>query len=285
MSKTGKDLKIKRVLAGDKHLGGFISNAAYNIRPEVAQEVVTGQHELALVKATYVPISLNLTIKLQRLENFIADYDGTNKFGFVSAQGALATYDLYYTDVIDALKFADCITNSCRVTIPQRGAITAEVEVFPKTQTNQAYGSDPTPITEDPMTKTNLETLTLTLGGTDVKDIKADFSSVVLGVTHSIQRVPLGTSLPPSEQIQRQTVYTARIVRALKTQSWTGSTYAGTPEDLIVQINDNQDTPRKTKFTFADMIVNSHVRPIRELNMIEETIECIGKSLVLEAGA
>jgi len=282
LSQTGYDWKIKRVtdVPADVHLGGKVANADPNVDVEITEEAVTGQYELGVLKPASVLPKISFNMKVQRLSNFVADKTGTNKFCFVSAEGALTAYTLYATDGLDAVKLDDCLTNSCEVSIPIRGSMTARIESWAKTRATQAYGSDPDAITDAVMDHTNVDTCTI--GETSVA---SDFQTITFGVNHNLDAITLGNTLPPSEVIQKHTKYMFKVERALKTQSWAGDTYSGTAQDVILQINDNQETPEKTEFTWSDMYIKSETKRINELDLILETIECWGKDLALAEGS
>lgn len=281
-AKTGIEWKAKRVASGplDKHLGGMITTPETSQNVELTQEPATGQYQLAVLQPAAVMPRLRLPIKVQRLEDYIADYSHANKFCFASAEAAIAVHDLFVTDGLDPMKWADSLVNSCEIVIPIRGSVSAMIEVFAKTKTTQAYGSDPTPITEAPLMHTNVNTLTI--GG---YDIVSDFQEVRFGVAHNIQQEVLGSTLTPTEVIQRHTVYSGSITRALKTQSLETKAYGGTSAPFVIQINDNQGTPKKTKFTFDPAYIEVESKRVPGLGMILETITWRSKALVLAVGS
>jgi len=205
-------------------------------------------------------------MKVQRLANFIADKDGTNKFCFVSAEGALSTYNLYVTDGLDADKWTTCLTDRCEVSIPIRGSIEASIDILAKTVTTQAYGSAPGAINDAILNHTNVNTLKIG----DIS-IATDFLNFRFAVNHNIQQEVLGTTLTPTEVLQRETKYSGTIRRALKTQSFKADAYAGTPRDIILQVNDNQTTPIKTKLTWANAYFGDS-KQVRGLDMLIEEI-------------
>ncbi len=280
MSLTGKSYKLKRYAAGDYHVGGILFYGSPDMNPTLTQEAGSGQYELALSKITGVMPKINWHMKLQRLGDFVADYSGTNKFAFVSDEGAQTAHTLYYTDGLDSFKFTDCYTNSCTVRIPLHGAITAELESLATTYASQAYGSDPSSITDAVLTKANLNTLKI--GNTS---INTDWMTVDFGVTHNVKQENLGTTLPPADVYQQETKYFVNITRALKTQSFATGAYNATPQTITIQLNDNQTTPVKTKFTFTDMQMSAQSKEIRELGIIQERITCSGKDCTLGAGS
>jgi len=280
MSLTGKSYKLKRYDSGDYHVGGILFYGNPDMNPTLTQEAGSGQYELALSKVTGVAPKINWHMKLQRLENFIADYSNTNEFAFVNDEGAQTAYTLYYTDGLDNFNFTDCYTNSCTIRIPLHGAIVAEVESLATTYASQAYGSDPSAITDAVLTKANLDTLKL-----ESTSIKTDWMTVDFGVTHNVKQENLGTTLPPADVYQQETKYFVNITRALKTQSWASSAYNGTDQTVTIQLNDNQTTPVKTKFTFTNMQISAQSKEIRELGIIQERITCSGKDLTLAAGS
>lgn len=284
---SGYGFKAKRV-AGvttllDKHLGGMIANAEPQTRVDMEEQAATGQYELAVLQPAAIFPRLRLEMKVQQLEHYIADYSATNKFCFVSAEGALATHNLYVTDGLDPFKWTGCLVDSCEVTIPIRGAVMATINVLAKTRTPQAYGSAPSAITDAVLMHTNVNTMTI--GGTTAYDISGDFQEFRFGVNHNIQQEVLGTTLTPTEVLQRQTVYSGSIRRALKTQSWSAMAYNGTKQTIVLQINDNRTTPKKTKFTWTNAYITTQQKSVRGLDMIIERIDWRAKDLTLAAGA
>ena len=280
---SGYDFKAKRVSGTttpvDHHLGGIVTNATPEMRVDYDEQAATGQYQLAVQQTVAIYPRLRLEMKLQRLANFIADKDGTYKFCFVSAEGALSVYNLYVSDGIDADKWTTCLTDRCEVTIPIRGSIEASIDVLAKTATAQAYGSAPGAISDAILNHTNVNTLSI--GETS---IKTDFLNFRFSVSHNIQQEVLGTTLTPTEVLQRETKYSGTIRRALKTQSFKADAYAGTPRDIILQINDNQTTPVKTKLTWADAYFGES-KVVRGLDMIIEEIPWRAKGLTIEAGS
>lgn len=286
-AKSGYDFKAKRVIGPttplDKHLGGIIANAEPRTRVDMEEQAATGQYELAVLQPAAIFPQLRLEMKVQQLEHYIADYSHANKFCFVSAEGALAVHNLYVTDGLNAVKWTDCLVDSCEVVIPIRGAIMATINVLAKTRPAQAYGSAPSVITDAVLMHTNVNTMTI--GGTTAYNIKGDFQEFRFGVNHNIQQEVLGSTLTPTEVLQRQTVYSGSIRRALKTQSWSAMAYSGTKQTIVLQINDNRTTPKKTKFTWTNAYISTQQKAIRGLDMIVERIDWRAKDLVLAAGA
>ena len=277
---TGKSWKVKRVNITDFHLGGLPTTPEPRTDIDTTEEAGTSQYELVVQEVAAVYPRLRLPMKVLRLENYIADFADTNKFCFVSEQGALSVHDLYVTDGLDSVKLADCLVNSCEVVIPIRGSVTATMEIFAKTRTAQAYGSDPTPITDAPLMHTNVEVMSV-----GAHDISADFQEFRFDVAHNIQQEVLGKTVTPTEVIQRHTVYTGGIRRALKTQSWEATAYIGTKQDIILQINDNQGVTKKTEFTWTDAIIEAESKPVPGLGMIVERIGWRAKKLTLAEGS
>ena len=276
---SGVSWRLKRVSVGDYHLGGKQFSAEPTINPEQFIEVGTGDYQAEINKIAHVSPKISWSMKPQHLDDFVADYSHTNKFAFNSAEAAQVPYDLHTLNGLSGVKLGSCVTNSCKLTIPIRGAIQVMVESYAKNRTLQAYGSDPTPITDAVLTKANLETITI--GGTSVK---ADFRSIEVAVNWKAEHIHLGTTIFPNEVRHKEAIYTVSIERGLKTQSFAEDAYNGTQKSVILQINDNRTTPKKTKFTFTNMDINVHSHRINELDITYERFECKGRLLTLAAG-
>lgn len=280
MAYSGYTYKMKRKTGvTDYHLGGKISTATPGGRATMTREAVANQYRYGLNKMATMRASISFNMKVQRLEDYIADYDGTNKFCFVSAEGANSGHDLYYTDGLEIVQYTGRV-GRCSLNIPNRGSINVDVEHFASAvPIETTYGSDPTAIDDALLTRENVNTLTV--GGISVKD---DFRTATFSVNHNIQQESLGTSIWPTDSLQRATEYTIRIERALKTQGFTTEALQGDAVPVVLQINDNQTVTRKTKFTWSDAYITTHQKRISGLDMIFETIECSPTQMVLAEG-
>lgn len=283
MSQTGSSWKIKRIALGSSyHVGGKNFGAEPSVRTSTIRQAGTGTHALVYHGIKDIMPSLTFNMKLQRLSNFVADHTDTNKFCFVSAEGALDSYTVVTTDGLNTFQHTSSVTDSCTVTIPRNEPITVDVRLFSMKPASSSYGSDPSAITDAVLVggATNLDTMTL--GGTN---ILADFITSTMVVNHNTQQLFYGTEKIPRSVKQRETSYSGRIERALRSNSWRGTSYDGTEQDIVIQINDNQ-TPsaEKTEFTFSDAKITAYAEPVRELGMILERIDWESDSLTLAAG-
>lgn len=277
MSMTGKNYKVK--FADGSHIGGIVQSASIDVDVDVTREAATEGNTIVYIKPALAVTKLNMKLKVKRLENFIADYSGTNKHCFVSGEADQTPFDLIYTDGIDTYELTDCLVNKCSLNIPVRGTITAEVEIWAKSASSTTFGSDPPTISESPLDITNVNSFLL-----NSVDIKGTFKDITVTVDHKLEATALGTSFDPAELIEKATEYSIKIDRVLKTQSFTSLAVDALTAPITFQINDNQATPTKTQFVFSGVYISSHKKNVNELDIITESIDCVAKSLTLNAG-
>ena len=278
MPKTGATHKIK--ISTSTHIGGILESGQPETRPNIVTEKGSGQHKLALLQIASIGPRLRFKLKLQRLMPLIADYDHTYKRCFVSGEEGLQGCDIRWTDGLDSLTFANLMVNSCSINIPTAGAITADIDgVAYIAPVAEAYGSDPTPNTEETLTKANLKVLTL-----DSFSMLNHFTDLTIVVNNNVKQVPIGNNLAFAVR-QEEVLYEVRIVRGLKTQSFKADAKTGTKRDFIFQIDDNQSpSPRKTQFTFANMAIGDRTEA-EGLGMTLEHLRLVGDSLILSQGS
>lgn len=282
MSQSGIDWKAKISTAG--HLGGRVESATHNIRGKDYQEEVSAQYMLGAHKKFEVLPVCSLKLKLQRLEDFIADYTFGNEYVFVEnlsggEDGALTAYTLTMTNGLSDFKYDGCLTNKCSLTIPRSGSMIADLEIFGKTFTSTTFGSEALR-TETVMDRSNVSVLDLAS-----TDILGDFLSVMLEVNHGLTPEFYGnTTITPGDIFQTASKYRIVIERALKTQEFTQYAYADSTTTLDIQIDDNQVIPVKTLWSFPDLFVTDTKQVQTGLGMIIERIEAKGKSLELSVG-
>lgn len=267
----GKDYQINIKNASVyEAIGGTVYEPTLDPNAEVVTEVGCGEgaRTIAAQKLVSARPTLRWTMNIRRLADYI-----TSK-AMITAQGALPAHDLIVKIGTEYHILGSCKVNTCKLRVRQNESIKAELEVFAKTRT---AGSTFTFASraDGAMWKNAVTTFTInTVAVTGWQEF--DF-----GIDNKVVSEVLGTDILPTEVGEREALYTGRILRAVSGTTKIGDVLAGTEQDIVITLTDNQGTPVVVTFTFADCNIRSNPVRVRGLEMVFEEINWSGKGLVI----
>jgi len=268
----GKQWKINRVVKGTPdvyhQLGGTILDARIDPRLTVHEEAGSYQRQLASQQVVAAKPIIEWTQNIRRLTDYITTY------AMITAEGAVPAHTLYATDGAEHHDFSLSKVNACRISIRQLESIKAALSVCIKTPATATldtflYQTDPA-MYKDAVT-------TLTLNASPV----TKWSEIEFGVNNNVLQEVLGTTITPTEVEEQEARYSMRITKAKVGAGKFADAIAGTVQDFVIALADNQSSPVTKTFTFADMYLSSARIEDRALGVIMERIEGRGKSLVI----
>jgi len=266
MSTTGKSWKIARYDGVTPYnIDGIPSAPIITKHVDQEQELGTGQRRMLNLDATNIYWTVNMRMKLLRLDQFIKPY------AFVTAEGDLPSFNLYTTDGTTAQGHTGVYVDRCEINVGQRGSAIATLNMI-----CNAYETKTLTVTPDALIPITKAGFTASVGGTSI----TKWTNIRFAVDNSVARVPTGTGAVVSEVYPRQPVYTGRI-EFVKTGAPLFGYDAVVKRDVIIAVTDNQATPVTKTFTFTNAAVNEDAYQVENLDLTYEILTWTGDKLTL----
>lgn len=267
MSTTGKQWVLGTYVDSTlTNFGGIPYGTKIARNATNTKEPGSGQRKLASIDTSGVYYVIDFKLKVTNLSTFIIGKC------FVTAEGALPSFNLYGYDGITKKGFTGCLVNTCKLSVGQTGALTADIQVI-ALATEDKDLTTPLP-TEAPMTKAAVTTLSV--GGTSiVKWQKLSFS-----INNNVEVIATGNGVAMTEIYAQQAEYDGDLTFA-KTAELTYGYSTDVTKDIIITLTDNQSSPSTKTFTFDDARANSNEYSVDELKLTYESITWDGDELAI----
>jgi len=277
---TGKDFQLNRAWYDETvpewkwaTLGGIVEPCEPFTTAEIVSEIGTATRRFALFKPEQVIGQIMPTIVLQKNKSFLTDY------GFISGEAAVPEIEdeLVWTNGVETKALKNAKVARADISVRLREPVRASLTILGKLTDPSAAPVWASPDTEEPMAFDSVTTLKL--GGIDIKPY---YKEITIGVDNNIEVEYAGTDLEFDALIDREARYSANILVTKSIAGWLEEVYAGTKQELILALEDNQTPTAVTEtFTFPDMVVREARIIKRGLSAIYERITLEGNQLTI----
>jgi hypothetical protein len=268
MSTTGVTVKIGTYSGTTPaSLGGKIvsSTGPEKLVLNNTMEPSTGTRQADLT-TTGVYWKIPFKMKIQKLTPFI------NTNCFITAEGTLPSFNLYYQDGLTKIGFTSCYVDTCKISKDRNGFLTSDIVVI--SLGNEVKDLTITPDTETPMSNSNVTTFSI--GGTSI----AAWDSFDFSVNNHVTVVSSGngdaaTDIYPAEatyEINAKTIKKAALAYGIDDTI---------TKSVVFTLTDNQIAPVAKTYTFANANISSNSNTVESLGIVYENIRAVANGLVI----
>jgi hypothetical protein len=225
----------------------------------------TGTRQVDL-NTTGIYWAIPFRMKLQILSKFLIGKC------FVSNEGELESFNLYYQDGATKKGFANALVDTCKISIDQQGFIVADVS--PLALAPEAKDFTITPDTERVMTKA---AVTLTIGGTEV----TGWESIDITVNNHVTVASSGNGDAATDLFAKEATYEISVKLFKKAALQFGEDSTTKQKTIVLTITDNQTVPVAVTFTWVNAELSSNNNSLEGLGIVYEDIKAKAKNLVI----